>query len=109
MLRRKPPGAVGIEGAVEEPARIGRGHAGLAVRRSPLKDEAAVAIAALDEARVLVDPEIDARMAERRRDFARTVAGDLQGRDADHFGRWDLGCHAWQLAMRMPAPHKLVG
>src|SRR6185312_8299029 len=81
---------------------------GLAVRRSPFKDKAPVAITALDEADVLVDAEIDARMTEVGRDFARTVAGDLEGLDANDLWRRNLGWHERQLGARGGA-HKLVG
>src|SRR6185437_14979894 len=79
-----------------------RSSCGLAVRRSPLKDETAIAIAALDEAGVRLDPQIDPRMAERRRHFARAVAGDLDGFHPNDFRRRDLRYHVRQVATAPP-------
>ena len=63
--------------------RVGRGRA--VVGRAALQDEPLVAIAAVDEA-LLVDLEIDPRMAERRMGFARPVAGDPGSRDIADLG-----------------------
>src|SRR6185437_5844410 len=79
-----------------------RSSCGLAVRRSPLKDETTVAIAALDEAGVRLDPQIDPRMAERWRHFARAVAGDLDGFHPNDFRRRDLRYHVRQVATAPP-------
>lgn len=64
---------------------------GLAVRGPTFEDKAAIAIAAFDETDVLVDAQEDARMPERRRNLAGTVASDLQRLHADGFGRRNLG------------------
>jgi hypothetical protein len=52
-----------------------------------LEDEAAVAIAALDEAEPVVDLIIDSGMAERRVDLARTVAIDAVALGPKNFRR----------------------
>ena len=59
----------------------------LIVRRAARENEAPVAIAAVDIA-LLVDLEIDARVAEggAAGDFARAVAGDAGGGDSGGFG-----------------------
>ena len=71
------------------------------VGRAAPEHETPVAIAAIDIA-VLVDLEIDARMAESRwaialaaADAARPVAADAAGFDGDDFGRWNA--HARRL------------
>jgi hypothetical protein len=61
----------------------------LLVRRSPLKDKTPIAIAALDEANLLVDPQIDARVTERGHYFSGAVAGDLDAFNSDNFWRRD--------------------
>src|SRR5689334_1065318 len=81
---------------------------GLLVRRSPLKDKAPVAIAAFDEAGIRFDPEIDARMAERGRNLARTIARDLHGLYSDDFGRRDLRRHMRHLGGAPLAYKRLV-
>ncbi len=80
----------------------------LAVRRSAIKNEAAVAIAAFDEAELLVDAEVDARMAERRERFRPSRHRRPATWNADDFGRRNFGCHVRQLGARRSA-HKLVG
>ena len=59
------------------------------VGRPAFEHEAAVAIAALDEADFIVDLVIDARMAERRIDLAGAVAMDPVMLGPDKFG-WRL-------------------
>ena len=85
-----------------------RRSCGPAVRGSPFKHEAAVAIAAFDEPDLAIDAQVNPGVAERGRDFARTIAGDLPRGNADHFGRRDFRCHVPQLGARVGA-HKLVG
>ena len=67
------------------------------VGRSILQDEALVAISAVDEA-LLVDLQIDSRMAERRRNLRRAVAGDARGGDIADFGRERIVGHVRALS-----------
>ena len=103
MARGEAPGAVGVEVlAVEEARGSGCGHARSCRARSagpPIEHEAAVAIAAFDEAGCRVDAQIDARMAERGGNLARAVARDRCASDVDDFGRRNVGLHARQGSM----------
>lgn len=56
-------------------------------RPVPLKDKTPVAIAALDKTDFRVDPQEHARMSERRRNFTRSIARNLHGRNSEHFRR----------------------
>ena len=71
--------AVAVEhsGPVEELARV-VAHRAPRVRGPAFEDEAAVAIAAFDEADVGIDAQEHARMAKLGRDRAGAVAGDLK-------------------------------
>jgi hypothetical protein len=93
----EPERRVGIKslGTVEEAAGIGGNvHAAdivgsrlryTLIRGPAFEDEPFIAIAAVDEA-LLVDLEVDARMSERGRDVAGTVAGDAGGGDVADLG-----------------------
>src|SRR5579872_5747398 len=84
------------KGTGGDPARSCR----FLVRRSPRENKTPIAIAALDEARIFVNAQVNARMTEHRRHFAGTVAGDLQCRNADDFRR-RLGWHKREVATQL--------
>lgn len=67
-----------------------------------LKDKASIAIAALDETELGVDPQEHARMPECGIDFPGTIAGDLQAGNANDLG-WLDRWHDWQVATRRRA------
>jgi hypothetical protein len=62
---------------------------GLLVRRSPLKDKTPIAITALDKAKILVDSQIYAWVAERGGDLPGAVARNLNAFHSDDFWRRD--------------------
>ena len=108
MACRKPFCLVGVERPVAVESGAGRGSR--QIRRAALEHEAAVAITALDEAGVGLDPQEDPRMAERRRDLARAVAGDLDRFDANGFGGRDLhGPHVATAPCRFNERRRLEG
>ena len=91
----------------------GTGNAGdrarscrLAVRWSPDEDEAPIAIAALDVTQLRIDAQVNPRMSERRRNLTRAIAGNLQRRYAEDFGRRDRR-HVRHLGLR-PRRHKIT-
>ena len=76
---------VGIERSVKQ---VARGAHAADIGGAALQHEAAVAIAAIDIAKIGIDVEVDARMAKRGGDGAGAVASDAQGCGADGFGGW---------------------
>ena len=90
----------GIERAIEKVARVGCHEPGAMVGGSAFKHEAAVAIAAVDEADLVVDLIIDARMAERGIDLAGAVASDAMMLGANNFRGRLHGPYALATASR---------